>query len=388
MGGMLLHEGFIAPTLATLTGLFLFSPTLKSDLRAFRTDAGLISITLVFLVSAVSLLWSENIEYGVDRVRLKLPFLALPVVAMGWRALPYKWFLLSLKFFLAVALLSGAGVIINYLVNPEAVNELISRGKHIAVPVNHIRYSLLIAIAALVAIYLFDRQDFRRRERFIYLAAAILLAAFLHVLAVRSGLVGFYVAMVFIILRALFVKRRWLLGFGLIAVLIASPFVAYQAVESFRSRVAYMRHDLEVFFSGETPAGYSDIKRIISMQAGMELGKDNPVFGVGMGDVRDALNQVYAEKKVEVYSGTLPHNQFIVFFAGTGIAGLLLALIGMMAPIFTQHRSRSWPFVAMTLLLLTSCLFEATLEVQLGVAVYAFFTVFWIALLKSPASEV
>jgi O-antigen ligase len=341
-----------------------------------------VALTLVFLTCLASGLWSDNSEVWLDRTRVRLPFLALPIIAMSFRTVPLSWLMGTLRFFVLVAVVSAGGVIVNYLVNPVAVNEAITRGGHIPVPVNHIRYSVLLALAAVTSFYLFDRERVRRWERWLFLVVGLLLAVTLHVLAVRSGLVAFYVAMIFVLLRALFVKRKWLLGLGMIAALVVAPLVAYHTIDSFRSRVDYMKHDLRVFFSGETPPGYSDIKRIVSMRVGMEVAQQAPVFGVGMGDLQTEMDKAYQSREAVNYVGTLPHNQFIIFLASTGVIGLILCVIGMTAVMFTGGRARHWPFVAITLLLLTSCLFEPTVEVQLGVAMYVFTTMLWVVLLK------
>jgi O-antigen ligase len=384
MCGLLLHNGFIAPTLIVLLGLHIANPTLKADLNSFARDRGAVLLTWVFLVCLISGLWSEDVRDWIDRSRVKLPFLVLPIMLMSLRSLPKSWLLLSLKVFVAVAFLSAVGVMIHYVIHLDAVNETISRGKHIPTPVNHIRYSLLMALAALSGFYLFD-QSSAKAEGLAFLPMALLLAIFLHVLAVRSGLVGFYVAMLFIVLHALTVRRKWLLGVALIALMTVTPIIAYHSVDSFRNRVAYMRHEIEVFFSGRTPAGYSDIKRVVSMQAGMAVARQSPLIGVGMGDLRAELNKEYGERGLSIYHDTLPHNQFIVFLAGTGAVGLLLSATGMVAVLFSVNRRKSWVFVAVTLVLMTSCLFEATLETQLGVAIYAFFSAFWIAFLGKPS---
>jgi O-antigen ligase len=118
------------------------------------------------------------------------------------------------------------------------------------------------------------------------------------------------------------------------------------------------------------------------MRVGMEVAQQAPVFGVGMGDLQTEMDKAYQSREAVNYVGTLPHNQFIIFLASTGVIGLILCVIGMTAVMFTGGRARHWPFVAITLLLLTSCLFEPTVEVQLGVAMYVFTTMLWVVLLK------
>jgi len=383
--GMVLKNGLAPIAMFCLAGLFLASPTLKDDLRAFLADKGLVGLTLVFFVCVFSGLWSGDTAYWFERTRIKLPFLVLPIIMIGLRGISRKSLLLLMASFVWITAVTALVVAVNYVFHSAAINEAISRGGHMPVPVNHVRYSLLVGLASLFAFYLFEQRVrvIGTKDRYVHLVVAVLLAAFLHVLAVRSGLVGFYVAMLFIVVRAIVVKRRWLWGFALVVILTLAPIWAYYNIESFQTKVSYMKHDLSMFFGGTTHAGYSDSKRIISVQAGIEVGKQAPLIGVGMGDLLSAMNGVYHRNQQQDYAGTLPHNQFIVFFAGTGVVGLMVSILALLLPMVTSSRFRSWPMVSTVLLLITSCLFEATLEIQLGTAIFVFFIVYWMVLMKT-----
>jgi hypothetical protein len=101
-------------------------------------------------------------------------------------------------------------------------------------------------------------------------------------------------------------------------------------VPSIKSRL------VEEFFDAHTfePARgihYNSLNtRISETLCGCSIISDHPLFGVGTGDVQDALNQCYEKRG---YSPVLyqesynPHNQFIFSYAGLGLLGICALLL-------------------------------------------------------------
>lgn len=113
----------------------------------------------------------------------------------------------------------------------------------------------------------------------------LFLLVFIHVLSVRSGLLVLYLALLVWLLRYVFLTRRWAVAAALGIMLVLLPAAAYQTFPSFRNKLAYARWDLLQHQQG-TGANYSDSDRLTSWKAGWEVGKKNPLFGVGAGDLK------------------------------------------------------------------------------------------------------
>ena len=67
----------------------------------------------------------------------------------------------------------------------------------------------------------------------------------------------------------------------------------------------------------------SDQRRIVSYKTGLQIFKENPIIGTGIGDMRNEMNKKYLDEYGVEYNA-LPHNQFLSYMVGTGICGLLV----------------------------------------------------------------
>jgi O-antigen ligase len=111
-----------------------------------------------------------------------------------------------------------------------------------------------------------------------------------------------------------------------------------------------------------------------SIQAGIELGKESPILGVGIGDIRTKTNDFLKKKYPELANlGLLPHNQYVFYFAATGLVGLLLFLFCTIFPFFPNKAYTDLFFCSVQFIFFSSFLVEHTLEAQIGTASYLFF---------------
>lgn len=331
-------------------------------------------LTLPFWIMLGSGIYTENGEMLLGQLRIALPLLALPLAFALLPRLPrpllYGW----LYFFVLLLFGAGLAVLGNYALHFTEIQEALSRSKAIPCPHgDHIRFSLLLALATFAALYLWRRGFVLRYawERRLLPALALLLALMLHVLAVRSGLLALYLGALVLILRWTLRKRRPLLGLALTAALLTAPIAAYYTVPGIHAKYHLMMHNFKVLRRGEI-GGYSDTNRLLSYAVAWELGKRNPWWGLGMGDVRDEQERYYALHYPELRP-IYPHNQFLLFYVGSGIIGLALFCMGFFAPLFYARYRNDGLFVAFFVLIASSFLTENTLSIAIGMGIYAFF---------------
>lgn len=79
--------------------------------------------------------------------------------------------------------------------------------------------------------------------------------------------------------------------------------------------------------TGDTPVTSLSQKKMVT-EASLEVIQENIFFGVGLGDLDDALTEVYLRKGYTQLAEdkTNPHNQFLQTFASLGLVGLLSLL--------------------------------------------------------------
>jgi O-antigen ligase len=346
-------------------------------LRAMWKDKAWLALTIPFFLVLFTAPYStEDPSYLLERLRVKLPFLVLPFVFVGWPPLSQKAYHHLFYVFLCLVSLTSLGVFVNYLLHFDEINALIGQGQSIPTPTNHIRFSLMVAFAVFVGLFLFREGHHVRfgSERWGILGMALFLLGFLHILSVRSGLAVFYLVGVVLLLRYVFLSKKiWMGGLMLIG-LVSLPLLAYQMVPSLRQKVSYMLWDLKMHTAG-TGEAYSDSERLRSLIAAKEIIEPHPLLGVGAGDLRYQVRAWYQQNHPDLAhdSQKMPHNQYLSVWAGTGLLGLLLFLWGMLYPLQSKGRYKDPLLLSFQLIMLFSFMVENTIENAVGIALYLLF---------------
>lgn len=352
---------------------------LFTSFRRFFARPDCVAISLLFWLVLFSGLWSTDLGYWLERTQVRVPFVVLPLAFANLPPLSKRQFECVCWLFLTALFLTSVGVLANYLIHYQEVMRRVHEGGHIPVPRSHIRFSLLVALGVAIGWALF-RQKFRFKiaaERWLWLGMAAFLFVFLHVLAVRSGLAAVYVVLIFILFRFIFLEKKWLAGAVLFVGLAAAPFAAFKCFPSLQTKIGYTVWDWTRGHEFQQTA-YSDSDRFVSLRGGWQLFLENPISGVGTGDLRAEMQRVVSAQLPDYQKDVkLPHNQFIYILAATGLVGLAVSLIAWLVPIFWRDEKRTFLFWVSMLILFVSFLVEYTIEGTFGAVFAAFFSLFF-----------
>lgn len=338
-------------------------------------------LALYLLIVFASGLYSDDKKEWMNWVRIKLPYIVLPLAFAGISRLDAKKFTIVLYSFIIIFFTVTVFILLRYALNYEAVNASYQQGATIAIPYSHIRYTIMLAFSFFCALYLFSKQQylFTENEKWLQLFFAIFAFIALHILSVRSGLLALYIGILFCALYIAFSYKKYLLGFGMIATLFIVPVLAFYFVPSFNAKVYYMRHDLHEYSQGRYN-NLSDAIRIISTKVGIDVWKQNPAIGVGAGDIRSETAKLYEQQfpQITEYNRKVPHNQLVWVLATTGVVGLVLFLTAFFVPLFTNQLYKFWPALVLHLILFSSFFTEDTFEEQIGTGFYLIFLLLFI----------
>jgi len=337
------------------------------------------SLFLVFLVHLLQGFNTETAsmgEYGRDVV-LQLPFLALPLgfwllPALPGRYLRWLWLLL-----IGMTLLAATGATINYLLHAREINESYLHSKVMPTEPDHIRFSLIITLAIAAGALLLAHDTVRAVWRRWVIGAIVVLALFLHLLAVRSGEMTFYVlgglAILWLVLR----KRQWKQAGALAAVLVLLPVFSFVAFPTFRNKVYNTQEDVGKVKQTDSAEGknYSIAARVYSYKAALAVWQDNKLVGVGKPDLEGEMAKRYATLYPEMGARFYiqPHNQYLYNLAAYGALGLLIFCVGLFYPAWWARHKRAPLLLAQYVSIALSFLVEYTLETQIGLAFVVFF---------------
>ncbi|MFN7119375.1 MAG: O-antigen ligase family protein, partial [Saprospiraceae bacterium] len=187
-----------------------------------------------------------------------------------------------------------------------------------------------------------------------------------------SGLVALYGGLFVLIIYYIGTTRRFWKAAGVCLLLAAMPLLAYFAFPSFKAKMGYVQEDLSMQ-EKDSMQNYSDAGRLASIEMGLEIAKENLIVGVGAGDLRLEVKELYKKLYPKAREIKLPHNQFVWVLAANGIVGFILFSIAFFYPLLYKGNYRHPLFLAFNVIIFSSFLTESTLETALGVALYLFF---------------
>lgn len=124
--------------------------------------------------------------------------------------------------------------------------------------------------------------------------------------------------------------------------------------------------------------GSSVFQRVEFIKASLGIIKDNPIIGVGTGDIADAFANYYEEtnSKLLPENRFRSHNQYLAITVAFGVMGLIGFLFSMFYPFFSDKKNRNYLYFVFLFIMALSMLTEDTLETQIGVTLFAFFNSF------------
>ncbi len=378
LAGLLFSRALMSVGMMGLLLNALLNHELGANLRKFWGNKVLVAISSIFLLYLLSAPVSENTVWLLDRLRMKLPLLLMPFAVVAIPRMDKKVYFPILYGFFYLILILCLISLTQFVLNFEAISKEYETGKIMPTPVQHIRFSLMIAYSVAIGWHLF-LEKYRLKfkwEQGLLLGATVFLVVFLHLLAVRSGLLALYGVLFYFFIRYIVKKRKYWLGALLFVGFVTSSLLAFQFIPTLKTKINYTLYSVNLFLRNDNIRELSDSRRLASIQGGLELGKTNLWTGVGIGDIRDDTNEYLRQYYPDLVDLELmPHNQYIWVFAATGLLGLLWFIAATTWPLFYQDAQRNRLIVAFHIIIFSSFLVEHTIETQLGTAFYIVFLV-------------
>ena len=328
---------------------------------------------IIFFITVLSGLNSEDLTMWSQFVAKKAPFLVLPVAFYLARDHFGKHFYDYLLGFVIIVGLVSLGVIVHYLMNFDNLNKAIGQGQAISTPIDHAEFSIYIAYAAICSLFMYyeDKRIVKIGSKSTLLLTAIFLTIALHILAVRSGLAVFYSVLFLVGGFHFYSQKKHKLLLALLVGIFVFPMIAIKTIPSLNKKMAYAKWDINQYKKGKG-LNYSDSERLFSLQAGWSVFKSAPMTGVGIGDLKSKCQEVYAARKYPELQH-YPHNQYLFVLAAMGIIGFILYSIALLGPLwFMRHNCDSY-FISLHAVLFISALVENTLERTFSIGFYLFF---------------
>jgi hypothetical protein len=381
---LLISRGALSVTTILFLLLAIVRKDFKQQWKTFLTNYFLLLFTLLFFIPFVSGLWSENLSKWSDVIRLKLPLLFFPLAFAGRWNFSKKGWLLIAAVFIAVVFIGCTWSLFHYFQNMASVHEGYLRAKTLLTPLenDHVRFSWLVSIAVMICVLLPKLGTQKTATVFLW-GLAVFFAGYLHILSARTGMISLYIFLCLYGLWTLRSARKKKPAFLFLGSLILLPLLAYRMVPTFQNRIRYFIYDFSFVQKAEYLPGTNDGARVMSLKAGWQVVRQNPL-GVGAGDVMQEANKWYQANVPQVLETDkfYPSSQWLLYGAFAGWPGILLFTLVMLLPFFQVFWRHQIFWISLQATAAFSFLFDMGLEVQYGIFLYALLNFWWWKWLK------
>ncbi|MFT4801036.1 MAG: O-antigen ligase [Flavobacteriaceae bacterium] len=336
--------------------------------------------TLYFVITAISLFYTDNIDYGLKRIMTMSAILIVPLcfyLVSNMEIIRYDkflkyfftcFFISSILFFIGVLIKNNFDGYLNetiFIHTPERLNAGYGRYS-----IHPIYASIYLSISIIFSIPIYKKLNNKVSKIGLILGALFLIMT-LIVLARKGPIIITFL----LLLAYLFTskkKSRNIFFFGLATIIFS--IIAYN-IPSIKNRFIEL---FEVLIQKKSVDFGSTEIRLNIIGCSIDAIKNAPFFGYGVGGAESVL-QVCYEKKTMIFKGEYynSHNQFISAWLSSGILGIA-SLIGLFIFNFKNAiKSKDFIHISILTLFLFMMLIENILERQNGVIIFSFFINFF-----------
>lgn len=354
---------------------WLIEGHLAEKLKCLFHNKAVLAIAGIVIIHLLGLLYTSNFEYALKDMRIKATILALLLVIPSTSPLSSKEFKLVLKTFLAGVFLASLISLYIYL----GFYGPVDNARQLSPIISNIRLSLMICLAIFICIHLYLANK-KVNRLFIFGILAIWFFLFMGVLGARVGYVAFFIIAIFTGIYKAWVYKKWWIAIIAAICIAASTIFSYQLIPTVKRRVIEVVWEFDLYNSGQKISSGSLNQRVIYWGIAKELIKENPVLGVGTGDIADVYKKYYETHDTGLlkYFQHRAHNQYLTIIITFGIIGFIVFLWGIFAPPYFEKKYADFIYLVFFIIFLLSMITEDTLETQAGATFYAFFNVLFL----------
>lgn len=297
--------------------LWLLEGNYGQRLYEIFTNPVCLTVLLFLAYLLLGLLWSDNLEQGLEVVSSRWKIALMPVFLTAVCYQKRSWYL--------VAFVAGVtlAMVLTYLAWFGLIQYADVTPTHLTKRTFHVVYNPMLALA----IYLVLHQLLWGKKSGIQKVGlgglALVMGFNMFITEGRTGQLVFFVLLALLCFQ--YYKKHCLRAVLLICILLPLLFVAmYHLNPTFNNRIEQARTEVATF--DENPNTSVGL-RLQYWKNSWEIIKEAPLFGVGTGDFVDAYARVNSIKSPGVGPTVNPHNQYILVLCNGGIVGLFLVLM-------------------------------------------------------------
>lgn len=340
------------------------------------------SFALLYILYLAGMLYTTNFGYGWFDLEIKMSMFLFPLVfaTSPWPLFPEERSRLVPWFFVA-GCITGALILLGRAAVNEYAYGISSSFYYMKLSwYFHASYLSMYYNFAIGFLFLQLFQQYHRRRSIAILIGGLILFLMVMVLLLvsKAGLLTMVIIIIAATLYAWFRLKNGWLGAAISGGVLILFFIAYLIAPVIFSRVAGAERAIVSAPVRNRVKAESNADRMAVWSTSAGIIKKHFLFGVGTGDVKDALLDGYRENNLipALRHKFNAHSQFIQTFVTLGLTGFLVLLASLLLPAINAMRRGQVLYLVFLLIFTLNILFESMLEIQQGVVFYAFFNIF------------
>jgi len=157
-----------------------------------------------------------------------------------------------------------------------------------------------------------------------------------------------------------------------------------------KKRIHQILWEYENYKKDGNANGLSVMLRVEFYKAAWGILKNNIIFGVGTGDVNNAFKKYYEDTNslLKPEYRWRSHNQYLSFTVAFGVIGFIVFMLSMIYPPFLLSRFKHYTYLSFFIIIILSMLTEDTLETQIGVTFYSYFSALFLFAIQNKNNSV
>ena len=352
--------------------LWLYEGNFKQKWILIKDNKVLLSFLLFIFFSALSILWTENMDDAKRPLRMLTYFFTLFVIATSVKK-EYIYHIIT-------AFLIGM-----------FISEVISYGVYFewwqfknATPLNpspfmyHIDYSVFLAFTSILLLNRIFSKRYTIQEKIVLLIFFLTVTGNLFIGVGRTGQVAFLAGIIVMSIIHFKLSYKSIISSLLLITVIFT--VAYNVSDNFNRRAHQALGDINKIQNMDFRSSWGI--RAAYWLTTFEIVKENPFVGVGIGDYMQETQQEIEKVKYdsqkfakEFMSTNTPHNQFLLIVLQAGLIGLFVFLYFIYALLTLPINDPEWKELSVIFITIfsVSCLADTFFMQQFTVALFAFF---------------
>jgi len=378
-----LYQGFLSVIIVLIGINWLSEWNFREKLSRIKSTSlnrNNLLFTILYILYLLGLLYTDNYDYGLFDIEVKLSLLIFPLLLSTMSSAFYDtkaiyrilWAFVIGAFISTIFCILIAFIKFNFF---HSTSVFYYSRLSVFLHPGYFSMYLNFAVAIMLFLLLEKWNDLAGSTKLICLILLVWFFTFIILLSSKAGILS--LALVFLVCVGYNIIRKKKIIQGVLT-LIGVALVFWISFAVFSQSLGRMTQAGKVVANSETVK--SDTKegtgeRILIWKSSIDIIKNNILFGLGTGDVKDGLLKAYRSEDISMAEirQLNAHNQYLQTFISLGLIGFLVLILMFILPAFYSLRNDYLLYLLFLLIVGFNFLVESMLERQAGVIFYGFF---------------